>query len=536
MKRKEKDLEDILRLPPGSQEEMGHALDRVMGRLRSNTALNHDPLPEKPSRGGRWPATRTAMLVAATFLVAFVLAGVVWNSRVYGTLQTSDSRSRWIYSETTFGDAGGVLTLRDASRVEIRPLSVVSLQRAADGVRIRLDQGTIIVNAAQQRSGHLYVQTKDMTVSVVGTVFVVNARETGSRVAVLQGEVQVQHGPTEKQLRSGEQASTSPGMEMPPVKEDVSWSLHAAEHLALLDHGRTVETKGPDAFPEPEWQKAAGSKMSFESASVQPSNSRDPGPFPLFVDNIYRSTGGVYKASFPLRYYIEFAYKLSLTPQQRESWLSQVPTWVETEHFAIDAKAAIRNPTKDQMRLMMQSLLAEHFKLALHFETKQMPVLALTFPKSGKLGPQIRPHAEGPPCPAKRAESDLFPRDFDPSVWPHVCGTVIHIRPRGVSLERLGPEVNKSSMLSHLVAGRNVSMEIMLDSFMRLGIGMDRPLVDQTGLKGNFDFSFEWTPAPESTANTFPPAVEEQLGMSVEETRAPVPVLVVDHVEKPTEN
>jgi hypothetical protein len=64
----------------------------------------------------------------------------------------------------------------------------------------------------------------------------------------------------------------------------------------------------------------------------------------------------------------------------------------------IDAKAD-GNPTKDQMRLMMQSLLADRFKLRAHFETKQVPVLALTLVKPGKLGPKLLPHSEGPPCP-----------------------------------------------------------------------------------------------------------------------------------------
>ena len=85
---------------------------------------------------------------------------------------------------------------------------------------------------------------------------------------------------------------------------------------------------------------------------------------------------------------------------------------------------------------------------------------------------------------------------------------------------------------------------------MRSGMSMRRPVVDRTGLTGNFDFSLEWTPEPDSpiarldttartaefTATPFPDAMKEQLGMKLEATRAPVPVLVVDHVEKPSEN
>src|SRR6185436_7638219 len=71
----------------------------------------------------------------------------------------------------TSGAAGSVLALADGSRVEMRSHSELSLERADDGIRIRLRSGSIIVNAAKQPSGHLYVQTKDVTVSVVGTVF-----------------------------------------------------------------------------------------------------------------------------------------------------------------------------------------------------------------------------------------------------------------------------------------------------------------------------------------------------------------------------
>lgn len=532
MKRKDVNLEEMLRLPPGSREEMDRALRRIKDRLHSNTTGSPDPALEEQIRRSApsvSPWTGAILPTAAVLLLA-VLAGVFWNSRVYGVMSTPDGKSQWVYSGHAFGNAGGVLKLRDESRVEIRALSEVLLERATDGVRIRLDKGTIIVHAAEQRNGHLYVQTRDMMVSVVGTVFVVKAEEAGSRVAVLAGEVRVQRGPTENQLRPGEQVSTSPSMELPPVKDEVSWSRDAVEHLALLD--QTLTTAVRTAAREPEWQKTAGSRLSFETASVLPSDSRDPGSFPLTVDNVYRSTGGVFKASFPLRYYVEFAYKLSLTREQREAWLSQVPSWVETDHFAMDAKSPINNPTKDQMRLMMQSLLAERFKLALHFEHRPMQALTLSLVNAGTLGPGIRPHAEGPPCLAKRSDSDLFPRDIDRNVWPYHCDTVILMRP-GVSLKGLGP-VPKTSVQSLLMAARNVTMEIMMDGFTLPGVGLSHPVVDQTGLDGNFDFNLEWT--PDDTRTAFAEAVREQLGMKLELNRVQIPVLFIDHVEKPSGN
>jgi hypothetical protein len=67
-----------------------------------------------------------------------------------------------------------------------------------------LKNGSILVSAAKQRNGHFYVKTKDVTVSVVGTVFIVKAEQEGSRVAVIEGEVHVQKGATTERLSPGE--------------------------------------------------------------------------------------------------------------------------------------------------------------------------------------------------------------------------------------------------------------------------------------------------------------------------------------------
>src|SRR4030095_4575732 len=77
----------------------------------------------------------------------------------------------------------GAIVLAGGFRVEMRKESELSVEQAADGIRIRLDHGGLIVKAAKQQMGrHLYVQTRDVTVSVIGTVFFVNAGEEGSRV------------------------------------------------------------------------------------------------------------------------------------------------------------------------------------------------------------------------------------------------------------------------------------------------------------------------------------------------------------------
>ena len=82
--------------------------------------------------------------------------------------------------------------IRGSARLTVRPAQLRNPNSRGD--LIRLSGGSIIVNASEQLGSHLYVQTKDVTVTVVGTVFLVNVEETGSRVAVIEGEVRVQQG------------------------------------------------------------------------------------------------------------------------------------------------------------------------------------------------------------------------------------------------------------------------------------------------------------------------------------------------------
>jgi uncharacterized protein (TIGR03435 family) len=88
------------------------------------------------------------------------------------------------------------------------------------------------------------------------------------------------------------------------------------------------------------------------------------------------SPGGRFSALSPLQDYIEFAYKIMPTRKQEDAMLAHLPKWVSTDRFDIEAKAE-GDPNKDEMRLMLRSLLADRFKLVAHFETHEVPVLAL---------------------------------------------------------------------------------------------------------------------------------------------------------------
>lgn len=258
-----------------------------------------------------------------------------------------------------------------------------------------------------------------------------------------------------------------------------------------------------------------GSQMAFTVASVKP----DTGPFrppnfPLDAGDAFRPVGGHFSAGFPLGVYITFAYKIPLKEGQH------FPDWVY-DRFDIQAEAE-GNPTKDQMRLMMQSLLAERFQLKVHVETPMTPVLAMVLVKPDKTGPKLRPHSEGVPCEAT-AEA---------SVFPPVCD---------IYSMTVAPNAGA------LAGSRNTTMELLARALQGIG-RLDRPVVDQTGLSGRFDFSIEFVPgtgaasAPdagveaEAPGSSFLEALRQQLGLRLEATKAPVPVIVVDHVELPSAN
>ena len=122
----------------------------------------------------------------------------------------------------TGNSSRAVLELADGSRIEMDARSEMWLDRARDGVRINLTRGNLIVSAAKQNGGHLYASTKEVRVTVVGTVFELNAAIKGSRVSVIEGEVHIQQGPTQRALLRGQQYSTNPAMTPVSVQQQIA--------------------------------------------------------------------------------------------------------------------------------------------------------------------------------------------------------------------------------------------------------------------------------------------------------------------------
>jgi uncharacterized protein (TIGR03435 family) len=278
--------------------------------------------------------------------------------------------------------------------------------------------------------------------------------------------------------------------------------------------------------------------MEFDVASVKldtaaPSPQTVNSNVPLGPQDMYSPTGGLLSATnFPLFQYMIFAYKL--TPNQTQSVMSQLPKWANTDRYDIQARAS-GNPTKDQFRLMMQALLADRFKLAIHYETRQLPVYALVLDKPGKLGPHMQQHPEDSPCSTVAPAVGSAPGPL-PTVdggFPETCGAMVGWPVSG-----------------HIRGGaRNMAVAMIATSFSVPQLtGVDRPILDKTGLSGKYDFVIEFTPQlngplppgatfqPDPNGSTFLEALKEQLGLKLESQTGPVEVIIVDHVEHPSEN
>ncbi len=139
----------------------------------------------------------------------------------------------------TAKDSDAMLLLKDGSVVELRERSEFSNSQTASDLTIRLGRGSIIVQAAKRRSGHLYVATADCRVAVTGTVFSVTSGVKGSRVSVIQGEVHVSQDSNDKVLHPGDQTVTSPNLEAVSVKDDIAWSRNREKLTQQLESLRS---------------------------------------------------------------------------------------------------------------------------------------------------------------------------------------------------------------------------------------------------------------------------------------------------------
>jgi bla regulator protein blaR1 len=229
----------------------------------------------------------------------------------------------------------------------------------------------------------------------------------------------------------------------------------------------------------------------FEVASIKPADPSARG------FRIQTAPGGRYIATgVTVKFLIAQAYGV------RDFQISGGPGWIDSLGYEINAKAESGTESKPgEMGMRLQGLLADRFQLKLTRETKELPIYALVIAKGG----------------SKLKENSTE---------------------GGMSMGR----------------GKLTGTGMVIGSVVNaLSQQLGRTVVDKTGLTGNYDFKLEWTPdlgqqqpgakeiggtetAPPDSGPTIFTALQEQLGLKLESTKGPVEILVIDRVEKPTEN
>ena len=204
-----------------------------------------------------------------------------------------------------------------------------------------------------------------------------------------------------------------------------------------------------------------------------------------------------------------------------ETQIAGGPQWLDEEKFDIIATTAEATQPRE-MRLMVQRMLADRFKLAAHWEKRELPVYALMKARAdGQLGAGLTLKSEAD-CAALKREGPLpMPQPGVPAPLPP-CGAI-----------QFGP--------GQLIAS-GTPMDLFVTTLTNVPVvtGIDRMVVDQTGIKGAYAFTLRFKPAGSPNADLERPelftALREQLGLKLDATQAPIEVLVVDSVEKPTAN
>ena len=250
-----------------------------------------------------------------------------------------------------------------------------------------------------------------------------------------------------------------------------------------------VRAQSPDTSAD--WERTAGGKMSFDVASIKLSDATDPLAKRQFSPDRFAAT------DVTAIWLIATAYKV------KDFQIEGAPAWAKASKFDVDAKVQDsvardlqrlpRIQQVDELRMMLQSLLAGRFKLQATRQTKAGPIYALVIAKGG------------PKLPQPRLPS-LSPED------------------RARSWQNLSLQTTMPGLASFLAGQPDVR----------------RVVVDQTGLTGEYNFTLKWS--NDTSGGTGAPgitifeAIQEQLGLKLESRTGPVDTIIIDHIEEPTPN
>jgi len=245
----------------------------------------------------------------------------------------------------------------------------------------------------------------------------------------------------------------------------------------------------------------------YDVVSVKPNKSNGNNIRISFNDDSFEATNA------PLKVILQIAYGI------RQDLISGGPEWVGSDRFDIKAKvldpntAQLKKLSREQRAAMLPPLLADRFQVKAHKETKELPVYDLVQLKSGSMLKEASPE----PTPAPDTPDAPKPGMGRGSTWIQNDGHSLKLTATAVQLESL----------------TNV-----------LAQELNRTVIDQTGLTGNYDISLKFAPEnapPQDTAGddaapSLFTALQEQLGLKLQPSKGPVETLVVDHVEPPSED
>jgi uncharacterized protein (TIGR03435 family) len=285
-------------------------------------------------------------------------------------------------------------------------------------------------------------------------------------------------------------------------------------------------------------QPGAAQRPSFEVASIKPNPGCEknpppgPGTFTPSPDRVEIPCTNL--KTLIMIAYGTYADGVTIDPQRLH--MEGGPSWMQSEYYSVSAKADAP-PAHSQMMLgpMLQALLEERFRLKTHREPREMPVYAITVAKGGL---KLQPLAEVACTPIDEVHMvERKAEDF--------CGTL-----------RIRPTETGNTMM-------DMSGSTMTQFAQGLSRLAGRTVIDRTGIEGQFNFHLEFTPDPgmptfgppgmrppndgsaADSSSPLPPtgsgpdlfvALREQMGVKLSSEKAPVSVLIIDHVEKPTTN
>jgi uncharacterized protein (TIGR03435 family) len=266
---------------------------------------------------------------------------------------------------------------------------------------------------------------------------------------------------------------------------------------------------------------------SWDVVSIRPNKSDNN------MIRMMSTPDGISQSNIRVKSLIATAYGV------KDDLVSGGPGWIDSAPYDIEAKVAgpdvptYKALSRDQRNVMLQALLTDRFKLAVHTETKEMPIYELVLAKGG---PKLKEAKAG----------DTYPNGIKDPDGPARIGFSLGAgaapgggggRPGMMRMDGRGK-----------FTGQGLPLGTLVDILSRQ---LHRTIVDKTGLTGKYDFTLEYTPddaprgdmaaahgdgAPDPNGPTVFTALEEQLGLHLNSTKGPVKTVVIDHIDPPTEN